>query len=150
MVITVLNQLRCLYWETPLTMSSGAYTMPMKPIPLDFYDLREMLDYNATTGAVAWTRSRKVHPRYRGKPIATVGQDGYIRVQIDGRQYAVHRLAWYLAYGVQPRGRLVHRNGDKTDNRLDNLAEANRSLEPLCATVVFGTPPAPPRRPPWE
>ena len=115
-------------------------------VPLE--DLQDMLDYNANTGAVHWTRSRKVHPRYRGKPINRINRDGYIQVQIDGRQYAMHRLVWYLAYGVKPRGHLNHRNGNKADNRLANLEEMNKRLEPLLSTVVFGETTE--TKPPWE
>jgi hypothetical protein len=36
-----------------------------------------------------------------------------------------HRLAWLLATGAWPTAQLDHINGDKTDNRLVNLREAD-------------------------
>lgn len=48
---------------------------------------------------------------------------GYIRVTLPGgqREYE-HRLVWEAANGPIPAGALIHHaNGDKTDNRLENL-----------------------------
>lgn len=56
---------------------------------------------------------------------------GYLRSEINGKNYYLHRLAWLYEYGEFPNSHLDHVNGDKTDNRIENLRKASRS-ENLC------------------
>lgn len=53
---------------------------------------------------------------------------GYLRVRFEGRVVLAHRLAIYLATGEWPADGMDvdHRNGDRTDNRLDNLRVVTR------------------------
>ena len=48
-------------------------------------------------------------------------QDGYIRSAVNGKYFYAHRLAWRLHFGYWPDGIIDHINGDKTDNRINNL-----------------------------
>jgi hypothetical protein len=57
--------------------------------------------------------------------------DGYLRSEINGKNYYLHRLAWLYEYGEFPDSHLDHVNGDKADNRIENLRKASRS-ENLC------------------
>lgn len=47
----------------------------------------------------------------------------YLRVNICGSTYLYHRVVWCLAHGedIPPESQLDHINGDRHDNRLDNL-----------------------------
>jgi HNH endonuclease len=51
-------------------------------------------------------------------------KSGYVRVWTGrGKRDLEHRAVWIAAYGPIPKGmQLHHCNGDKTDNRLENLA----------------------------
>ena len=51
-------------------------------------------------------------------------KSGYVRVYVGrGRRALEHKAVWEAAYGPIPRGMHIHHiNGDKTDNRIDNLA----------------------------
>lgn len=50
--------------------------------------------------------------------------DGYRLIGVDGQRFYAHRLAWMLTYGGWPSALIDHRNGDRDDNRIENLREA--------------------------
>jgi len=85
--------------------------------------LRELMDYDADTGALTWK------PRRKGVRPGTVGwlERGYRRICVDGRLYAAHRLVWLHVHGVWPRNQIDHINGVRDDNRLINLRDCTAS-----------------------
>jgi hypothetical protein len=54
-------------------------------------------------------------------------KNGYVRLRIDGRIYLAHRVAWLVMNGEMPKAFIDHRNGIKSDNRIENLREATKS-----------------------
>jgi hypothetical protein len=51
-----------------------------------------------------------------------VTRKGYLRGKVNGRLQLGHVAAWEAAHGPKPDGYQIHHvNGDKQDNRLDNL-----------------------------
>jgi hypothetical protein len=77
--------------------------------------IAEKLVYDPTTGVL----SRRLKTRI--KPIKTLSSDGYVVVGILGSQYRVHKVAWYMHYGVWPDKDLDHINCTRSDNRIENL-----------------------------
>ena len=60
------------------------------------------------------------------RPLRPVGSShinhGYRVIWVDGRSWLEHRWVWTQAHGAIPPGHAVHhRNGKRTDNRLENL-----------------------------
>ena len=83
--------------------------------------LKSLLDYNPATGRFVWTKNSSKHGRIAGQ----VG-NGYRVIELYGRSYTAHRLAWLYVYGVLP-PLLDHINGNPDDNRIANLRPATRS-----------------------
>ena len=61
---------------------------------------------------------------WRRAPKASPSDSGYARVTLDGKKVRVHRLVLFAFRGPPPTSRHhgAHLDGDKANNRLDNLA----------------------------
>lgn len=91
--------------------------------------LRSLMAYNPETGVF----TRLVATRGKGgrKPIgARAGflnaRDGRFYIDIHGKRYAAHRLAWLYMTGTWP-SEVDHKNRIPSDNRWSNLRVATRS-----------------------
>ena len=88
--------------------------------------LKELLEYYPYTGLFIRVKGWGCA---QGRSIAGTNKgDGYIRIFVDGRGYAAHRLAWLYMFGSFPAGKLDHRDGNRQNNAIANLREASRSL----------------------
>lgn len=66
---------------------------------------------------------KKRGSRYLNKPAGTVSPRGYIQVRRGGQKFMAHRIIWALHYGVWPESGIDHINGDRLDNRIENMRD---------------------------
>lgn len=87
--------------------------------------LKEALQYERETGLFRWcstTRATKA-----GEVAGSIRVLGYRSIMIDGISYYAHRLAWFLEHGEWPKHHVDHINGDRADNRIENLRDVTVS-----------------------
>ena len=104
--------------------------MKTNELPSEF--LHELFDY--CDGELLWKVSgngRKV-----GKTAGAVNRDGYKRVKINYKLYAIHRLVWIM-HGNTSAPFIDHINGDQLDNRIENLRAATHSQNCMNRQVRF-------------
>lgn len=88
--------------------------------------LRALFHYDADTGV--FTRRVARGGCKSGVNAGYTGSDGYQHLQIDGRKYKTHRLAWLYVYGEWPNGQVDHINGVRIDNWIANLRDVSGSV----------------------
>ena len=81
----------------------------------------ELFEYNKEDGLLL---RKKRQPRTQVGSIAgCTTPQGYRYVQFDGRKYAVHRLIWLLEFGFFPEQTIDHIDGNKLNNKVQNLRD---------------------------
>lgn len=80
--------------------------------------LTERLSYDPDTGVFTHRKT--------GKQAGTEDSDGYIRIGLNRKTQAAHRLAFLYMTGDWPTKDVDHMNGVRSANRWDNLREATR------------------------
>ncbi len=88
-------------------------------------ELQALFHYDPLTGIFTALTSRRGGCRI-GSVVGSPHVAGYLTVMVEGKNYLLHRLAWFYTYGVWPLNDTDHRDGVRSNNRLKNLREATR------------------------
>ena len=98
----------------------------MSTEPITAEEARQLFDYDPKSGDLTWKVS--LNPRAPvGHVVRAPNSRGYYTVRVRGKPYGAHRVAWLIATGTWPAEHIDHINGDKTDNRVENLREATNA-----------------------
>ena len=95
----------------------------MRELTVDL--LNHLFEYDKETGNLIW----KIKPSSRGHSVkvgdiaGTLKSHGYLCVGINYNSYRAHRLIFLMHKGYLPKT-IDHINGDKLDNRIENLRAA--------------------------
>lgn len=111
--------------------------MADKPTPTP-EQLRQLLDCDPETGDLFWKErpvsmfgslraARSWNAMWAGKPaLSCIDANGYKTGTLLGRRIKAHRVVFCICHGFWPES-VDHINGNRADNRIENLRDANQS-----------------------
>lgn len=79
----------------------------------DIDGIKNRFSYDPVSGVLSKTKT--------GQSVGWKNGNGYISLSFNYKYYLAHRVAWLLSFGSWPDGLIDHRDGDTTNNRLENL-----------------------------
>lgn len=103
----------------------------MNPDKEWFKQLKEHLKYDKESGTFIWLRHKR-------ELAGTVNSGGYVQIRFQGKIYYAHRLAWLFENQKWPDHVINHRNGNKLDNRIDNLEDVEQHINLSLRHKVVG------------
>lgn len=92
---------------------------------IEHKQLLELLHYDPMTGIFI----RKICLSNRNKVgdiAASPSKNGYLDINVAGKRYPAHSLAWFYVYAKWPKTPLDHVNRNPKDNRISNLRESSK------------------------
>ena len=103
--------------------------MSKKDLPSPEY-LRQRLRYEPETGRLFWREyvgfSMRWNSKYPGREAGIINPRGYLRVCVDCVVHQAHRIIWAMHYGEWPDGEIDHIDGNKINNKIENLRSVSR------------------------
>lgn len=96
------------------------------PVNLTQEELKELLRYDFQTGDFTWIVTRKGHIK-EGTVAGCLDGKGYLRIGINYKMYAAHRLAFLYMEGYWPENGIDHLDRNTQNNSWCNLRETSQS-----------------------
>lgn len=93
----------------------------------DLKEIKSILRYEPLTGKFFWIKRQGSHGN-PGEEAGCLKKDGYISIAFNYKTWKASRLAWYFVYGYIPIKYIDHINGNRSDDRIGNLREADDRL----------------------
>lgn len=110
-------------------MNAHPRTSPLVLPPQE--DLHRLFEYDAERGILIRRFNpdipNRINKRCAGKPAGYADARGYVQVAIERKLYLAHRVIWKMAHGTDPPKFIDHRDGNPSNNRLENLRAADHA-----------------------
>lgn len=90
--------------------------------------IKEYLEYDPDTGHIYWKKTRS--NKTAGSIAGTLNK-GYLRICLNKKIYPAHRIAWFLYYGKWPKNYIDHIDGNRANNRINNLRDIETKVNNL-------------------
>lgn len=100
--------------------------MQIKKTNLSHDVLIDSLEYDSNTGYFYWKRINSNRCK-QGMLAGTETSIGYWQIYLCGKPFYAHRLAWFYIHKSWPNKDIDHIDGNRKNNSIVNLREANRS-----------------------
>jgi hypothetical protein len=120
-------------------------TKILKKYELNREYIVQILEYKPQTGEFFWLVPKAMRVNIGDLAGNYRRQSGYVTISIDNVDYKAHHLVWLYHYGVFPVLEIDHIDGNRANNRVDNLREVtsstnamNRKMREDCSSGVTG------------
>lgn len=90
-------------------------------------ELKKLLHYCPETGSFTWNDSWNYRAKANNLRAGTLTKAGYIQINIKSKSELAHRIAWLYMTGSLPAKPLDHIDGNRSNNRWENLREVTVS-----------------------
>lgn len=90
---------------------------------LNLSEVKAMFTYDPVGGVLRWKETRGFR---KAGTIAGGFVNGTMYVTVDGERFKAADIAWTISRGKKPKKRLRYLDGDRSNIRIDNLAESDR------------------------
>lgn len=89
--------------------------------------VRYLFEYDKSTGNLIWKKDMSTRAK-KGIVAGCIENSGYKSIRINRVSYQSHRLVWLHVYGNWPLGLIDHKDGNRRNNKLDNLRDASSNI----------------------
>lgn len=95
-------------------------------------NLHKVLTCDFETGKLYWRHREDCGPRWNGRyagkeAFTCMERWGYMTGRINKTFYKAHRVVWAMMHGEWPTGEIDHINGNRSDNRIENLRVVSKT-----------------------
>jgi hypothetical protein len=88
--------------------------------------VRDLFSYDTQAGVLLWRKHSR--PACVGQPVPVYCDRGYQKTRVNRVWCRVHRLIWMVWYGEDAPAMIDHVDGDRSNNRIENLRATDAFL----------------------
>ena len=89
--------------------------------------IEDCLTYDPDTGLFKWVNPGGSGVFKQGWFAGTI-DNSYAHIRVNRKKYKAHRLAWFLMKGEWPKNQIDHIDGNRSNNKFNNLRDVTPSV----------------------